>query len=104
MEYTVTQAYKDLKANPCLEFRYDQRQRYEGIFAQTDPASPDKSVSYHEVSVEFDAVTLVILRDDAIRVILYKDGLYQGAFNTYSALSFGEQGKAFFAEVLSLIV
>lgn len=103
MEYTVTQAYKDLKANPCLEFRYDQRQRYEGIFAQTDPTSPDESVSYHEVSVEFDAVTLVILRDDAIRVILYKDGLYQGAFNTYSALSFGEQGKAFFAEVLSLV-
>lgn len=102
MEYTVTQAYKDLMENPCLEFRYDKRQKYEGIIAQTDPENPGESICYHEVSIEFDAVTFVILRDDAIRMILYKNGLYQGVFDTYHAISFGDQGKTFFANVLSL--
>ena len=98
--FTVAEVYEMLETKSCLEFRYDQRRQFSGILAQTE--LEEGQVNYQEESFAFDAICLV-LDENGMRIIIYKDGLYQSVTDYSTNFDFGPGYAAFRAEVLSLI-
>ena len=101
-EYTNAEVYENMKTHPCLEFRYDQRHCFDGVFAQWYQAAEPGQETDWRVAFEVDSVVLILYETTAM-IIYGTDGLYESTSGMYRSYDFGEGYSAFRSEVLSLM-